>query len=232
MRFSVIRSRQFAYLKTSLFECMTHICSMKSQVTTFSFLLSVVALLLPLNVSCNGTLKTIADGLNVDHLGETLREFRSVHKKAYCHRANGDWDENDSKKAWLLWIHCSLETGVTFAGYKLLSESEPRYPFGVYATFYRRRLVSITYTLSQLSTEEIESLVSLIGHDCRRPLIWTEDDEGVVTGVHWGDKRLSVVIRSVPIAVLNENNKTLRATAEIMEFATSVTMAVGSENDD
>jgi hypothetical protein len=207
-----------------------HLCSCKTQLKVRPLLLWIAALLLlPVNVFCARVPKTAPDGLKVDHIGESLKEFRSVHRKAYCRRAYGEWDEDDPKKAWLLWIHCSLEAGVTFGGYKLLSESEPRYPFGEYATFYRKRLVSITYTLS---TASIESLVSLIGHECGQPLIWTKDDEGVLTGAYWGTKRLSVVIRSVPITALNDNNKTLRVTADIMVYATSVTLAVGSEDED
>lgn len=183
-------------------------------------------LLLPANASCRRVPRTIPDGLKVDHLGESLKEFKSVHREAHCHRAYGEWTEEDPKGTWLRWIHCSLEAGMTFGGQKLLSESEPQYPFGVYATFFQKRLVSITYYLDV--DISLESLVSLIGHECSQPIFWEKDENGRLTGAYWGTKRLSVIIRSVPMAVLNDDNKTLSVTADIVVYARSVTILVGS----
>ena len=199
---------------------------LKTRLTTRLILLLVGAsLLLPANASCSRTARTVPDGLKVDHLGESLREFRSVHRKAYCRRAQGEWDEDEPKKAWLLWIHCSLETGVTFGGYKLLCESEPRYPFGAYATFYRKRLVAITYTLS---TANIESLVSLIG---RGRVSMTKVDCGVLTGVSWSDKGSSIVIQLIPIRTLKYSPGLLRVTNNVVGFATSVSFTSDSETE-
>src|ERR1700674_308032 len=207
-------------VRNYLFHWKTHIAARQS-------LLWIGAmLLLPANAFCSRVPKTVPDGLKVDHLGESLREFRSVHRKAYCHRAYGEWTEEDPRGTWFLWIHCSLDAGVTFGGYKLLSESDHRYPFGAYAIFHRKRLVAITYTLF---TESIESLVLLIGHAYSQPLTTKKDYDGMLTGAFWTDNRFSVVVRLIPIQALNSDEGLLRVTSNILVFATSVSFAARDE---
>jgi hypothetical protein len=203
-------------------------CGWKTQFSAGSVLLWIGTLLLPLNAFCNRIPKTVPDGLKVDYLGETLKEYRSVHPKAICLRERGEWAEEDPGKTWLLWIHCSLDTGVTVGGYKLLSESDPRYPFGAYATFHRKRLVTITYTLS---TGSLESLVSLMGRDCGWPLNLTKDDDGVLRRAFCTTRRFSVVLRSIPIQALTTDNRRLEVTSEVLVFATSVTITAGDETE-
>jgi hypothetical protein len=187
----------------------------KTQSKVGSVLLWIGTLLLPLNAFCNRIPKTVPDGLKVDYLG--------------CLRERGEWAEEDPGKTWLLWIHCSLDTGVTVGGYKLLSESDPRYPFGAYATFHRKRLVTISYTLSTVS---LESLVSLIGHDCGLPLNLTKDNDGVLRRAFCATRGFSVVLRSIPIQALTTDNRRLEVTSEVLVFATSVTFTAGDESDD
>jgi hypothetical protein len=203
--------------------------SWKTQFKVGAILLWIGTLLLPLNAFCNRIPKTVPDGLKVDYLGESLKEYRSVHPKAVCLREHGEWAEEDPGKTWLLWIHCSLDTGVTVGGYKLLSESDPRYPFGAYATFHRKRLVTISYTLSTVS---LESLVSLIGHDCGLPLNLTKDNDGVLRRASCATSGFSVVLRSIPIQALTTDNRRLEVTSEVLVFATSVTFTAGDESDE
>ncbi len=186
-------------------------------------------LLLPVSAFCSRGPKPVPDGLRVDQLGESLKVFRSVHPKAHCDRVHGEWAEENPRKTWLLWVHCSLDTGVTFGGYELLSESNPRYPFGAYATFYRKRLIEITYTLSNAS---IAPLVSLIAQECGQPLDLTKDDYGALTGAFWVTKRFSVVVRSIPIQALASDDGILIVTNDVFLFATSVTITAKDEPRD
>ncbi len=153
----------------------------------------------------------------------------SAFSKAHCDRVHGEWAEENPRKTWLLWVHCSLDTGVTFGGYELLSESNPRYPFGAYATFYRKRLIEITYTLSNAS---IAPLVSLIAQECGQPLDSTKDDYGALTGAFWVTKRFSVVVRSIPIQALASDDGILIVTNDVFLFATSVTITAKDEPRD
>jgi hypothetical protein len=187
-----------------------------------------VFLLLPMNASCGRNPKTIPDGRLVDHLGESLKAFRSVHRKAYCYRVPGEWAEDDTMKMRFQSIHCGLSAGVTFGGHELLSESNPRYPFGAYATFYRKRLVEITYTLSDAN---IESVASLIARECGPPLELTKDESGALTRAFWVTKRSSVVVQSIPVNAMASGNGMLKVTNTVLLFATSVTITANEEHN-
>jgi hypothetical protein len=186
-------------------------------------------LLLPASVFCNQLPKTAPDGLRADQLGETLKQFRSVHPKAECRRVHGVWSEGESKEKWFLWIHCSLSSGVTFGGFGLLSESDPRYPFGAYAIFYKKRLVEITYTLSGAN---IEPFVSLLAQECSQHLDLTKDDHGVVMRASCATKQFSVVVRTITVQALASDKGLLNVTSNVLLFATSVTIAATDKPTD
>jgi hypothetical protein len=82
--------------------------------------------------------------LNTDQLGESLKKFRSLHTDAKCIVRPIEWsDERSFKANWLLWVDCSLEKGVSFEGQELLARSNPDRPFGVFASFYKRKLIAV-----------------------------------------------------------------------------------------
>ena len=186
-------------------------------------------LLLPASVFCNQLPKTAPDGLRADQFGETLNLFRSVHPKAECRRVHGVWSEGEPKEKWFLWIHCSLSSGVTFGGFGLLSESNPRYPFGAYAIFYKKRLVEITYTLSGA---DIEPLVSLLARECSQHLDLAKDDHGVVIRASCATKQFSAVVQTIPVQALASDKGLLNVASNVLLFATSVTIAAAGEPAD
>jgi hypothetical protein len=186
-------------------------------------------LLLQASVFCKQIPKTAPDGLRMDYLGETLKVFRSVHPKADCHRVHGVWAEGDPKEKWFRWINCSVATGVTFGGYELLSEANPVYPFGAYATFYKKRLIEITYTLSNAT---IEPLVSRLARDCGQPLDSTKDDHGAVAQASCTTTKFSVVVRTIPVQSMASDKGLINLTRNVLLFATSVTIAVSDKPTD
>jgi hypothetical protein len=136
--------------------------------------------------------------LNEDQLGESLSRFRSLHKKASCiRRPNESSDERSLKRDWLKWVDCSLEEGVTFEGLELLAEVYPTRPFGVFASFNRKRLVELTYTLSITSIDALlPSLDKLYGEAFHR----TYDRKGLLDSARWSDREASLEVELVPIS--------------------------------
>jgi hypothetical protein len=135
--------------------------------------------------------------LNEDQLGESLSKFRSLHKKASCtRRPNESSDERSLKRDWLKWVDCSLEEGVTFEGLELLAEVYPTRPFGLFASFNRKRLVELNYTLSITSIDVLlPRLEKLYGEAFRV----TYDRKGLADSAMWSDKEASLDVELVPI---------------------------------
>ena len=135
--------------------------------------------------------------LNEDQLGESLGRFRTLHKKASCtRRPNESSDERSMKRDWLKWIDCSLEEGVTFGGKELFAEANPTRPFGLFASFNRKRLVELTYMLSTTSIDALlPSLDKLYGEALRM----TYDRKGLVDSATWSDQEASLDVDVVPI---------------------------------
>lgn len=100
------------------------------------------------------------------------------------------------KRDWLKWVDCSLEEGVTFEGLELLAEAHPTRPFGLFASFNKKRLVELTYTLSIASIDALlPSLDKLYGEAFRM----TYDKKGLVDLATWSDGDASLDIELVPI---------------------------------
>jgi hypothetical protein len=98
--------------------------------------------------------------LNNDQLGESLKRFRSLHRDATCvMRPTGGFDDKTFKTNWLPWVDCSLAKGGAFEGQVLLAEANPARPFGILGTFYMKRLVELSYTLS---TTSIDALLQIL----------------------------------------------------------------------
>ena len=99
-----------------------------------------------------------------DHFGESLKEFRSRHLGARCHRRPGEESEDRKKVAWLVWVDCGLERRVTLptfervpttaGGETLLQDGTIRL-LGMFATFHDKKLVEIGYTLDAPSIEKL-----------------------------------------------------------------------------
>jgi hypothetical protein len=137
-------------------------------------------------------------GLNADQLGESLKKFRSLHKGTKCIVRPIEWsDERSFKTNWLLWVDCSLERGVSFEGQELLARSDPDRPFGVFASFYKRKLFELSYTLS---TTSIEDLLPILLRVYGEPNHITRSTAGLLDSVTWADHEANLDVELVPIS--------------------------------
>jgi hypothetical protein len=137
-------------------------------------------------------------GLNTDQLGESLKKFRSLHTDAKCIVRPIEWsDERSFKTNWLLWVDCSLEKGVSFEGQELLARSDPDRPFGVFASFYKRKLIELSYTLS---TTSIEDLLPILHRVYGKPDQVTRSAAGILDSVTWAYHKVNLDVELVPIS--------------------------------
>ena len=141
--------------------------------------------------------RTLTLRLNDDQLGESLNRFRSLHKKAICVVRPIEWsDERSFKANWLLWVDCSLEKGVTFAGHELLAEVDPARPFGLFASFYKRKLVELSYTLSLAS---VEALLPILNREYGPADHVAHNKAGSLDAATWKGSTASLDLELVPI---------------------------------
>lgn len=132
-----------------------------------------------------------------DHMGESLKRFRSIHKPANCTRGPAEgFDEKKRKFKFSPWIVCGVRIGVTFEGQELLDKVNPGRPFGMWASFYDKRLVELNYTLAISS---MDSLVPLLESQFGQPAHITHDDDGKVSFVSWIRHGTQMEISVVPI---------------------------------
>ncbi len=129
-----------------------------------------------------------------DHLGESLKVFRSRHKKATCHRRpSGEAEESKLRAEWLTWVDCGLE-GTMFIGVETVGNSSQ--PFGMFATFHNKKLVELGYTLADQSIAALfPALVGRLGEPSR--VLFTEGELQLVTWVRWRET-LTVEFLSLP----------------------------------
>ncbi len=131
-----------------------------------------------------------------DRLGESLKQFRSRHKDARCHRrASKESDEKRLKEEWLIWVDCGLEKTIKLNGIDTLPESSSR-PFGMSATFYNKKLAELTYTLAPQTVEEL--LPTLTGKFGRPTQISPTKDDGVES-VMWGWRTETLALERVEL---------------------------------
>src|SRR4029077_19353818 len=104
--------------------------------------------------------------LHNDQLGEALERFRSLHRDATCvMRPTAGIVDKTFKTNWLRWVDCSVAKGNTFEGQELLAEAIPARPFGILGSFYKKKLVELSYTLS---TPSIDELLQILNRKYRR----------------------------------------------------------------
>ena len=136
--------------------------------------------------------------LTEDQLGESLNRFRKLHRGAICVVQTPAWsDERSFKANWLKWVNCGLEKGPTFAGQRLLGETNPTRPFGLYASFYKKKLVELSYTLAATSINDLlPALTKRCGHANRV----TYNKSGNVDFASWAGRKTLLDVELVPIA--------------------------------
>jgi hypothetical protein len=135
--------------------------------------------------------------LNNDQLGESLKRFRSLHRDATCvMRPTGGFDDKTFKTNWLRWVDCSLAKGDTFEGQELLAEANSARPFGILGSFYKKKLVELSYTLS---TTSIDALLQILDRKYRQATRITYDRAGHVDFVEWADRVASLDVEFAPI---------------------------------
>lgn len=100
------------------------------------------------------------------------------------------------KRDWLKWIDCSLEEGATFEGLELLAEVHPSRPFGVFASFNRKRLVELTYTLS---TTSMDALLLILEKRYGKAFRTSYDRKGLVDSATWSDREASLEVQLAPM---------------------------------
>ncbi len=131
-----------------------------------------------------------------DRLGESLKQFRSRHKDARCHRRpNKESNEKRLKEEWLIWVDCGLEKAIKLNGIDTLRESSSRL-FGMSATFYNKKLAELTYTLAPQTLEEL--LPSLRGEFGRPTQTSLTKDDGVES-VTWVGQTETLVLERVEL---------------------------------
>jgi hypothetical protein len=141
--------------------------------------------------------RTLTLRLNDDQLGESLKRFRSIHKKAICVVRPIEWsDERSFKGNWWLWVDCSLEKGVTFEGHELLAEVDPARPFGLFASFYKRKLVEVSYTLCLAS---VEALLPILYKGYGAADNVAHNKAGSLDAATWKGSTASLDVELVPI---------------------------------
>lgn len=141
--------------------------------------------------------RTLTLRLNDDQLGESLNRFRSLHTEANCVVRPIEWsDERSFKANWLLWVDCSLEKGVTFEGHELLAEVDPARPFGLFASFYKRKLVELSYTLAVAS---IEALLPILYRQYGAADYVAHNKAGLLNAATWKGSTASLDVELVPI---------------------------------
>ena len=106
-------------------------------------------------------------------------------------------DERTFKAGWLKWVNCSLQSGSTFAGERLLGEVNPTRPFGLFASFYKKKLVELSYTLAATSIDALLPVLSKWYGQARRV---TYDKKGRVDFASWVARKALLDVKLVPIA--------------------------------
>ncbi len=146
--------------------------------------------------------------LDKDQLGESLNKFRGVHKGASCLARPITWsDERNFKRNWLLWVDCCLESGVAIVGQNLLRETNPSRPFGVFASFYKKRLAELSYMVSITS---IEALLPILTRRYGEATRITYNSIGSVDCAFWANQKATVYVELVPIAAVTVDRNFLR----------------------
>lgn len=143
--------------------------------------------------------------LNEDQLGESLSRFRALHREASCVvQPTGGSNELSFKANWLLWADCSLEKAVSFGGQGSLAGVDPARLPVVFASFYEKKLVELSYTLSITSIEAVLPILSRgIGAADRV----VRNQTGFFDSATWADRAASLDVELVPIlpAVVDGN---------------------------
>jgi hypothetical protein len=90
-----------------------------------------------------------------------------------------------------------MQRGVTLEGQKLLGETNPARPFGMLGTFYKKRLIELSYTLS---TSSISVLLPILGEQYGLPDRLTRDRTGNVEFASWTGHEECLIVERVPVA--------------------------------
>ena len=146
--------------------------------------------------------------LSDDQLGESLKRFRSLHKNTVCTARPMPWsDDRSFRKNWLLWIDCSLESTSPFVGTRLLAETNPRAPLGTFASFRKKRLVELSYTLAGTL---IDDLLPALGGRYGRPDRIAYNRMGRVDFASWISRNAVLDAELIPIAAATADRNFLR----------------------
>jgi hypothetical protein len=134
---------------------------------------------------------------NDDHLGESLKDFRSQHKRASCHRRpSGEDEEKKLRAEWLTWVDCGFE-GTTLVGVETIGN--PSQSFGMFATFHDKKLVELGYTLADQSIAALfPSLVRKLGEPSQ--ILFTEGELQLAAWVRWRETFTVEFLSLPPVA--------------------------------
>lgn len=158
--------------------------------------------------------------LTEDQLGESLNRFRKLHRGASCVVRPIAWsDERSFKGNWLKWVNCSLERGPMFAGYRLLGEANPTLPFGLFASFYKKKLVELSYTLAATSIDDLLPVLSKQYGQANRVIYNKSDD---VDFASWVGGKALLDVELVPITPAISDRSFLRVGEEMSSSAVRI----------
>ncbi|MHB8501428.1 MAG: hypothetical protein ACYDCG_19860 [Candidatus Acidiferrales bacterium] len=96
---------------------------------------------------------------------------------------------------------------MTFEGQRLLGDTDPTRPFGIFASFYKKKLVALSYTLSSAS---IDDLLPILDKRYGKANRSTYNRAGYVDFASWAGQKADLDVELVPIAPVVADRNFLR----------------------
>ena len=187
-------------------------------------------------LSCPGSIRgnnpsrgTKISGMDSDQLGEKLKRFRARYRHAQCHRnLQNDFEgPRSNRDDGRMWVGCSVDSGVSLAGYPLLSAVQPEYPLGMTATFHKQRLVALTYVSAAHS---VEAFLPEIKRKYGQPSNTILDNSGIVSFASWNSRASTLVVETVPIEVVVYRSGFVRITDRAEVYAVAIQISLNDVN--
>lgn len=116
-----------------------------------------------------------------------------------------------------------MDSGVSLAGYPLLSAGKPEYPLGMTATFHNKRLVALTYVLA---AQSVELLLPEVNRKYGQPSNTILDTSGIVSSASWDSTDSTLVVVKIPIEAVVDRSGFMRITEKADVYAVAVRISV------
>jgi hypothetical protein len=163
-----------------------------------------------------------------DVLREPLKAFLTHHPGAKCQDEPAD--EPERKSSWAKWTNCSAESDAVplEGGSARLSRSECLHP--IYARFYRKRLVDVSYLVSARS---VLSLLPELEEAFGDPSRLVEGAAGTPVSAEWDRTDATLVVEAVAIQAAIEQRMFLRVNTGVVHPAVRMRLfLIGQQHAD